>query len=524
MNDPGFSGMPTSPVVFNPLLTEEEERAEREAQAQLTQAPMQQPSPGAFDVDQQQQQAPQFTLPQVPNVGHRGDLIGQARQAGAEHRRVTGQALDDYGRAAQQQQGAIAEQIQRSDEIAKERERVFDDTMTRKAAIEGSEAELRTRKAQSMERAKQEVTEAKKDARYFGLDRDERKRLEDIVSDESRSDRERAQAKSKLQSAQDIDPDRALGGAGGKVMAAIAMALGAYGSSINGGPNHAMQIINAAIDRDIQSQLERKRSREKGIDDARQEMSDERTLFADEMVEMDRMRVRALEATKMKLERTDSQLQSVEQKSKLQQLNAQIDQQQAAMVERIATADYQNTMSEVGTVAALRGQQDAAAMQRYQAESGMIAAALKAESEGKSLVARQASELGDLDAAEKLVGELEGKFRSHTGKGSILSQWFPMTGANEYNQALTAVARQLALSIEGTANKDSVNHYRKMLGSAATDKGTAAANFANMRRNIKRVREGRVGAFQQTGYNTGEIRGRSEIEDTLAPAQPFPGV
>lgn len=52
-----------------------------------------------------------------------------------------------------------------------------------------------------------------------------------------------------------VDPDRYFGRhAGGRMSAALAVALGAIGSSLTGGPNQALQIINAAIDRDIQAQ------------------------------------------------------------------------------------------------------------------------------------------------------------------------------------------------------------------------------------------------------------------------------
>lgn len=52
-----------------------------------------------------------------------------------------------------------------------------------------------------------------------------------------------------------VDPDRYFGRhAGGRMSAALAVALGAIGSSLTGGPNQALQIINSAIDRDIQAQ------------------------------------------------------------------------------------------------------------------------------------------------------------------------------------------------------------------------------------------------------------------------------
>jgi len=52
-----------------------------------------------------------------------------------------------------------------------------------------------------------------------------------------------------------IDPNRYFGqGAGGRMSAALAVALGAMGSALTGGPNQALQIINSAIERDIRAQ------------------------------------------------------------------------------------------------------------------------------------------------------------------------------------------------------------------------------------------------------------------------------
>lgn len=53
--------------------------------------------------------------------------------------------------------------------------------------------------------------------------------------------------------AKEVDPKRFLSG-GAKIGSAIAMALGAMGSSLSGVPNYAMQIIQNAIDRDIKAQ------------------------------------------------------------------------------------------------------------------------------------------------------------------------------------------------------------------------------------------------------------------------------
>lgn len=51
-----------------------------------------------------------------------------------------------------------------------------------------------------------------------------------------------------------VDPDAAKGSAGAQLMATIAVALGQFGASLNGGPNTALQMVNANIDRNIAAQ------------------------------------------------------------------------------------------------------------------------------------------------------------------------------------------------------------------------------------------------------------------------------
>lgn len=53
---------------------------------------------------------------------------------------------------------------------------------------------------------------------------------------------------------QQVDPEQFFGGFGGRMGAAIAVALGQLGSQLTGGPNTALQIINQAIERNMTAQ------------------------------------------------------------------------------------------------------------------------------------------------------------------------------------------------------------------------------------------------------------------------------
>lgn len=58
---------------------------------------------------------------------------------------------------------------------------------------------------------------------------------------------------------QKVDPKRLFSGADGTlnaVMSTIGVALGTFGSSLTGGPNYALQLVNSAIQRDIDAQVD----------------------------------------------------------------------------------------------------------------------------------------------------------------------------------------------------------------------------------------------------------------------------
>jgi len=69
-----------------------------------------------------------------------------------------------------------------------------------------------------------------------------------------------ADAARKLEAAQNaldntkIDVDKAYGGAGGRIFAGLAVALGSFGASLTGGPNYAMQLVDSRINRELDAQ------------------------------------------------------------------------------------------------------------------------------------------------------------------------------------------------------------------------------------------------------------------------------
>ena len=69
---------------------------------------------------------------------------------------------------------------------------------------------------------------------------------------------------------------------GKKIGAALAVALGQFGAALSGGPNTAMQIIQGAIDKDIEAQRMTARGKEKDAERQRTRLDDLREQFGDD--------------------------------------------------------------------------------------------------------------------------------------------------------------------------------------------------------------------------------------------------
>lgn len=111
-------------------------------------------------------------------------------------------------------------------------------------AVAGAQA--REQQAQALE------TEA---ARIETAARDQRAREEQRREIERRADSDTERGLRDFM-AMRTDPDRIWheGGTGARITAAIGVAMGAFGSGLTGAPNFALQIINSAIERDMEAQ------------------------------------------------------------------------------------------------------------------------------------------------------------------------------------------------------------------------------------------------------------------------------
>jgi hypothetical protein len=139
-----------------------------------------------------------------------------------------------------------------------------------------------------------------------------------------------------------VDPDRLWKqkGTAAEIGAAIAQALGAFGAGLTGGPNYAMQIIQTAIDRDIQAQRDDIANKRGSLQDLRGSLDVARTITADEVEQAEVARILSLEAVKARAEslslRTQSEVVDARKGELIGQLDAEISMSSARLADLAA--------------------------------------------------------------------------------------------------------------------------------------------------------------------------------------------
>ena len=104
-----------------------------------------------------------------------------------------------------------------------------------------------------------------------------------------RADQEFADAK--------IDLDKAYGDSGQRLMSAVSIALGAFGSSLTGGPNFAMQLVNDRINRVIDAQKAEIEKKKTQASNAAQLFRDMVNVYGDERTATEAYRAKLLDST-----------------------------------------------------------------------------------------------------------------------------------------------------------------------------------------------------------------------------------
>jgi hypothetical protein len=262
------TGAETDPVTGE-LFSEQEARAAREKKAVDEVAAVQEEAEErttiADAIDLPAGPSAALTAPQPTGVraGVSG-AIGPGPTLRVARRRIreiqgqlSGSQLNEFIAATEKDLTALAEKHQ-------DQESQFRGTLDTLAEVEFNQEQLAQRQEEAMNEWKGKLAALDLEARYPGIQGGMARiqQLQEVIEDQRREPTVEGAtaaiaAQQELDRAQEPDQGRLLGPVENQIMAAIAIGFGALGSALSGLPNHGLNMVNAAIEKDIAAQRDR---------------------------------------------------------------------------------------------------------------------------------------------------------------------------------------------------------------------------------------------------------------------------
>lgn len=288
---------------------------------------------------------------------------------------------------------------------------------------------------------------------------------------------------------------------GSKILAGIGMILGGFDPS---GQNRAVELVQRAIDRDIDAQKANIQTRiakgREAISSRQNLMGMMRQRFGDDLSAELAARQVMNEQFKTQLEQVARVHAGDEKAEAAAQAMARIDQSIAANAAQLRERQQELSM-----------RREALELDKIKTFAGIRAA--EAESMGKPVPADQAAKVGKLDAASQLVDEftkdLESKDRDIISAARIWDKAkAAIDGTDEANQARSSrmIAEGIMKALKGEALQEAdvqrAMQYIPMPGDAGN---TVKAKKAAFKSWIEQERKGLLGGLKASGYNTREF-------------------
>lgn len=245
----------------------------------------------------------------------------QKKGSGAVGQLRKGVAMQEHGLMS----GAEAEASE-SAELGE----MYGKQMAEEQKAENTYASVERRRGMAMQLADHNIKAAYAESelmdKYPGITVEEARHYQSVLDSPNTAPEQKLRAQAALKKAQEIDPERVFGDSTGrKVMAAIGMALGAYGAALARTPNYAMEIIQNAIEQDIAAQREKFASKRDGARamraEARAAKEEVRQTFADERSELDFQTARRWRQFARLVEQTAVKYQGADAKAKALQMH-----------------------------------------------------------------------------------------------------------------------------------------------------------------------------------------------------------
>jgi hypothetical protein len=410
------------------------------------------------------------------NIGALDKQAGKIEKAGEDIMGLNDETQQKLAPVADARKTAIGMQVDAAEQRAHANEAAFDDQLSRATSLQDHLAEIKKGEDEAVKVAKEDSALAKDDAIYGNMSREARLKAMATEKDSSATYAQKAAARASLEKGQKIDPDQYLGSAGAKITAALAMAMGAMGAAFTGGPNYAMQIIQGAIQDNIDAQKANFAKKRGEADDAHAHIGEVEGKFDKDRQWALKQNGIGLEMAKLKLSKMMAGLDGTEAFAKGQEQMAMIDEE---IIRNEHAYELAVRGDHLGALQASAGVMTNAAQLREQ-RADRLADANK-QGNGKPLPEGGIKDLASAEAALERVKQLRADFKSKTGKFSFLAKYIPGTDADIYENNRKLVAQEFTNALSGTgASNEEREQILTTFPGAQTPEGKADAMFDSL--------------------------------------------
>lgn len=127
---------------------------------------------------------------------------------------------------------------------------------------------------------------------------------------------------------------------------------------------------------------------------------------------------------------------------------------------------------------------------------------------GRDLPAGEAAEIGDMDAIEKQIAELDAAWTAKANDFySGVAQYIPGTDAAQYTDAQLLAAQSIGTALEGgkLTDSDLKDKYLPLMPTAGDSKQRKDAKLSQLRKMAEAKRAARVGGLKQGGFDVSKF-------------------
>lgn len=271
----------------------------------------------------------------------------------------------------------------------------------------------------------------------------------------------------------------------------LAAVVGIFLGGLGNGPNQALGIVQQAVDADIDAQ---KASIQNAMEQGRNKVTSAQTLYGmaldklgDDRAAMALSSATAKEMLAQRIDALTAKYASPEMTAKADQARAQL--AQSAAKDRIQAQQWAQEMG------LKRAQLELSA---YELQQKAMAKAA-----GKELPAGEASALGQLQSAQKMIGDIDSAWAKKTGLMSWMTKHIPGFDASRYANDKLAFAQGFGTILEEgkLTDADLNDKYLPLAPDASDSEETKNQKLQSLRLILQRKYEGKLEGFQKSGYD-----------------------